>query len=199
MDMNKSIKIFDPSLILEAAAHNERGIELGMTQKWLNIIPDIVEVGAVTPYYFPGYTHDIIDPYDPYDKCIKIDAEQYSFIGRNVLCISTIEHMGTGDYGNKDIDTDKPIRFLQKILAEAKTFLITFPIGSNVHLDMYVKNSLHIPFTIYKRIGYNPPLWLQTMDLSAFHTAYNSPFPNGNAICVIASPITYFRESYENC
>ena len=65
----------------------------------------IIEVGAVTPYYF-NVTHLIYDPYDTYEKCIKIRAEYIGYREKILLSISTIEHVC-----KPAIDYNKPIEY----------------------------------------------------------------------------------------
>jgi hypothetical protein len=55
---------------------------------------------------------------------------------KNVISISTIEHIGTGDY-NMPIN-ENCIEALDKILKESKNCLITIPIGFNKILDNYI-------------------------------------------------------------
>ena len=52
---------------------------------------------------------------------------------REVLSISTVEHIGEARYGLAEAAT--PTLALDKILSEANVFLVTFPIGCNRALD----------------------------------------------------------------
>jgi hypothetical protein len=166
---------------------NERGVEVPLAQQFVREKGSIVEVGATLPYY--GVTgHEVIDPFDEWQGCLRQDAESYDFTGQNVLCISTIEHMGKDDYGNKDIDPQKPVRFLQKLEAEATSFLVTFPVGANKVLDEYMKkNERNHHWVAYVRTNGNPPIW-ELCFRSEEHIwtrDYNSVYNNGNAIIII--------------
>jgi len=182
-----------PCLVPESLSVNERGVEIILGSMFgHNNQNNFIEVGAVLPYYLKDIYHEVIDPYDPYDKCIRIDAESYDFTDKNVLCISTIEHMGTEDYGNKDVDQQKPIRFLDKLYSESNKFLATFPLGSNKFLDEYIFNYSNLRYKVnfYYRTSYEPPIWrflsLNDVDRDFLRQIkYNEPFPNGNCIAVI--------------
>lgn len=183
------ITIYNPNKLHKAGLQNERGLEAALALDFmLKHFDDIIEVGATSPYYYQVH-HPIVDPFDPYDKCIKMDAEQYDFTDKNVMCISTIEHMGRSDYGPVEDDPSKPIRFLCKLDVEAKNFLITFPIGANKDLDEYIMNNRKRYDTmIYHRLCYDPPIWRQVLEWEPeFYQSikYNEPFPNGNGIVVI--------------
>lgn len=184
-----NIEIFDPRKIHPQLAANERGIELAFAQEYItHFNGNVVEVGAVTPYYLNDILHPVVDPFDAWPRCIKEDAEKYDFSGQNVLCISTVEHFGRGDYGNTDIDPQKAERFLQKLIKETNSFLITWPVASNKELDQYTNSNLKEFASIYHRIWYNPPIWEYIGDWleSDFNSIrYNDPFPNGNAIYLL--------------
>lgn len=185
---NNLLFIVNPDVISLKKMHSERGIELFLMQEYMKKYQDIIEVGAVSPYHtdiFSNIKHKIIDPYDPYEACIKEDAEKIDFTNKNVLCISTIEHMGTESYGNTEKDLYKPARFLEKIAKESASFLVTIPIGANIELDEYLITSSFNKIILH-RLFYNPPVWMPHNSFkSAKDIKYGTPFPNGNAIWVI--------------
>ena len=116
----------------------ERAVELAIADDWLFKHDDVCEVGAVTPYYWPGRVKDVVDPSDENSAInIRLSLFDMSFENRNVLCISTIEHVGQGDYG-LDKEPGLASKALEKITAEASSALITIPVGYNVELDRYV-------------------------------------------------------------
>lgn len=135
----------------------ERGLELSMAKdavdSWKMQMPNvpIVEVGAVTPYYFPGMIKDVLDAYDKHELVnLKMDLLDYNFIGANVLSISTIEHVGTGDY---QLEKKKDAVFaLKKILDECEHCFITWGMGYNKVLDLYVIENLQDTYLeVYSR------------------------------------------------
>lgn len=94
----------------------------------------MIEVGCVTPYYNES-SHEVIDLTDDHPKSKKIDATQYDFKNKNVLSISTIEHVGLGDYGNEKKENNAAISLCERIMAESKKYFITWPLGYNKNLD----------------------------------------------------------------
>ena len=61
------------------------------------------------------------------------------FKGKNILSISTVEHVGTCDYGMSE--EKNVIDAIEKIVEEAKSFLITAPLGYNELLDDWIRNN----------------------------------------------------------
>lgn len=112
----------------------ERTVELALADAWLARAVDPWEVGAVTPYYWPGRCRVVIDPTDAHPavtrRCSMLDVD---LRGRDVLSISTVEHVGEARYGLAEATT--PTTALDKILREARALLVTFPIGCNQPLD----------------------------------------------------------------
>ena len=205
---------------LAQGSSSERMVEIPLAKRWISQHANFIEVGAVLPYY--GITgHNIIDPADPYPGVSNIDAENASFKDQHVLSISTIEHMGLGDYGLPK-DPNKCLRVLLKILNEAKTCMITFPLGFNQTLDeFFLRHKKDLSFISFQRLtlgagkfiafphpGFDPqtdtlPQWKQRFDLNTSNARYNEPFPFGNFlvilhkgdISVISSPLKNFQGS----
>jgi hypothetical protein len=119
----------------------ERTVELGIAQYWLSKYnTNLVEIGAVTPYYFPGLIKEIVDPSDKNEYVnIRKSLFDVDITGKNVLSISTIEHIGTGDYYLHKNESDC-IHALNKILKDSLACLITIPIGYNRVLDTYIQS-----------------------------------------------------------
>lgn len=119
----------------------ERGLELRLAldvcEQWKADGRKIIEVGAVTPYYFSGMIKDVLDAYDKHEAVnLKMDLLDFDFSGYNVLSISTIEHVGLGDY---QLEKHNNAMFaLDKILSECEKCLIVWGMGYNKELDKYV-------------------------------------------------------------
>ena len=113
----------------------ERSIELAVADRFLvEKGREVVEIGAVTPYYWPLRVTTIIDPADPHpDVTDRCSWEDWSVDGRPILSISTFEHMGTGEYGL--IAKTSAQDALAKLLASPADFLISFPPGYNSTFD----------------------------------------------------------------
>lgn len=118
---------------------SERGVELALMKRYLRDISDTVtEVGAVSPYYFDD--EKITEIVDPADEHWKVTNHKSIFEMdlnmKNVMSISTIEHIGTGDYGLEK--GESAVDALEKIMRESKSYLVTFPYGYNSELDRWV-------------------------------------------------------------
>lgn len=116
-----------------ATRDNERGVELALAKLFMDQYPDLTEIGAVTPYYYPA-THEVIDLTDPHPRAKNIDASGMDVKERNILAISTVEHFGKG----------RAIPFIEDVILHAHKYLITFPLGYNDELDNY--KSPHIRY-----------------------------------------------------
>lgn len=119
----------------------DRSFELALARKWINIYgEDIVEVGAVTPYYFRGAINEIIDPSDPH-KAVTINKSLFDvdLNNKTILSISTVEHVGLNDYGYAE--KKDSIQAIKYIVEKSKHCLITYPIGYNEKLDLWTKKN----------------------------------------------------------
>jgi len=171
---------------IEPFVNTERRFEIPLLKFFLEVFQyhtNIIEIGAVSPYCnnFP-MRHDICDPTDPASN-IKDFAENLDYNGMNVISISTIEHIGRGDY-MLEVRPYRCITVLNKIL-ESDNYLVTFPIGYNLLLDNYCK--FIIPQDIVYTAGRdNDNNW--TLDTSpCFGYTYGFPHPVGNAVCIISN------------
>lgn len=116
----------------------ERTIELSLADYWLSKLDTACEVGAVTPYYWPGRVAEVVDPFDTHELVTSRNSLfDYDFTGKNVLSISTVEHIGTGEYSEKKTTLDA----LEKIVSECNVCLITAPLGYNKDFDEYILNN----------------------------------------------------------
>lgn len=175
----------------DTVAHiGERTIEIPISNKWLSYYSDtdIVEIGAVIPYYNSHITHEVIDLYDAYDKSIRIDAADASYKNKCVLSISTLEHIGMLDYGNTEFDDEKATLVLKKILTEADNYLISWPIGYNRTLDNTLRNLSHADYNfniiMLKQINqYNK--W-QVIDID-WTIQFGTPYQWANGVLFVTS------------
>tara|TARA_B110001452_G_scaffold215168_1_gene186295 strand:- start:412 stop:1113 length:702 start_codon:yes stop_codon:yes gene_type:complete len=154
--------------------NTEREIEIAVALRWLKENPnDVVEVGAVMPYYQDEVKHEVIDPYD--ERATIMDfMENQDFLMMNVLSISTIEHIGTTDYATDEkqniVDKEGAIVALKQILDDADNCLVSFPVGYNQYLDEWVHQNLDK----LNCFGYQKILWtFNELDGRTVH-------PNGN-------------------
>lgn len=163
----------------------ERAIELAIAKEWLKMNKEnIIEVGAVTPYYFPRVIKDIIDPTDKH-KLVNIHKSVFEvdLRGKNVLSISTVEHIGTGDYDY--IEHAHGIDAICKIMKESNHCLITYPIGYNAKLDRWTEkhfNNKHIMAYSSGRWNNN---WIRRLDKGVLKTKYRYTDFCASAIIII--------------
>lgn len=146
-----------------------------------------MEVGAVLPYYITTQ-HYVVDLFDPYPYSRKLDALTVNYKTANVVSISTIEHIGTSDYGATPSDPHNAFKCLQKIVTEAPNYLVTWPIGYNKVLDQDLFNSA-IPFKILERIDEDnnwEPLGEVPREY-IFQYEYSKPYTCGNAIVIVSN------------
>ena len=137
--------------------NTEREIEIAIALRWLERNrQDVVEIGAVMPYYQNNVKHEVIDPYDP-KATIRDFMENQDLMLMNVLSISTIEHIGLTDYATNErqniVDEDAAINALKQILDDADNCLVSFPVGYNKCLDNWVEENLNkLNCFAYKKI-----------------------------------------------
>jgi len=121
------------------ARMSERAVELAVADSWLDHDDRalLVEIGAVTPYYWPGRVSRIVDPFDSHrrvtDKCSLFDVD---FSGMDVVSISTLEHIGLGDYVKPKVAETAQAAF-EKISREASRYFVTVPYGVNPAADEF--------------------------------------------------------------
>tara|TARA_R110000824_G_scaffold392347_1_gene590706 strand:+ start:1994 stop:2584 length:591 start_codon:yes stop_codon:yes gene_type:complete len=164
---------------------NERGIEIPLGIRYLDRldINNVVEVGCVMPFY--GYCeHLIVDQFEkdnPAGEVLNVDAMTFDFSGRDILCLSTIEHVGRSDYENEDVRPEKAIEMLDKFDKEAKSFLVSWGIGYHLELDAYVKENLD-RFDWWGFVKTAATEWEFTdQDMKLFDGKFDSPFRYSNS------------------
>ena len=140
----------------------ERAVELSIADWWLkrHAREGVVEVGAVTPYYWRNRVKTVIDPSDRHSAVThRTSLFNFDFAGRTVLSISTVEHVGAGEYGLEALRTEDCTAALRLFVEQSKSCLITFPTGYAPALDAFVmspefkalQEALSLNVTVYKR------------------------------------------------
>ena len=125
----------------------ERPVELAIADRWLEQVDGegVIEIGAVTPYYWPRRISTVVDPYDPHPLVTHhVSLFNVDLSGRDVLTISTLEHIGVGDYGPAGTN-ETALNALEKILRESKRFLVTVPHGYNATVDATLFGKFRFP------------------------------------------------------
>lgn len=124
------------------ARMTERTIELALADIYLGAIGrgQVVEVGAVTPYYWPGRIGTVIDPVDEHELVTdRVGWSEWTGAGEPILSISTFEHIGAADYGLA-ADPALARSALEKLLEGHETFLVTYPPGYNPDFDRLIED-----------------------------------------------------------
>ena len=122
----------------------ERTVELALADMFLRVLgtEDVAEVGAVTPYYWPGRIATVVDPTDAHERVTTHAGwNEWSHDSFAILSMSTFEHIGAGEYGLAP-DGNETRAAIDKLLTVTRPFLVTFPAGYNATLDAYVRSTL---------------------------------------------------------
>jgi len=167
---------------------NERCMEIPLALDFIEQHGDYVEVGAVLPYY--GYDADIvIDPFDEKGTDSRRLAE-CDLTGKNVVCISTLEHIGKAEYGNQEINTHEAFEGLMQIINQADNYFITIPIGYNTPLDHEIEWILEDLdcYGMQRQNGLDePPRWVKVDPVTHLAYHYHYPFNAANFVLIITN------------
>lgn len=167
---------------------NERMIEVPLARWFIEKHNHaIVEIGAVTPYY-GEVKHEVIDPNDPWPGCIKKGVSDFSYENKNVLSISTVEHVGFTDFCpsplcqsyDKEKDS-KEAREAVDLIRKAQSYLITWPAGYHEGLDEYVAKSEDT--IMLKRV--DSQSWCMAADLT--DVKFMFPWNCGNGLYIVTN------------
>jgi len=155
---------------------NERCVELALAINFCERFSEYTEIGAVLPYYAP-YTKKakrVIDCFDPKGD----DGRRLSecdIRDENIVCISTLEHFGTDEYGNKKFSKLEGLAGLLQIMTTAKNYFITIPLGKNENLDnqlVYILPELNCYG--FERSLENPFKWTFVKNINRGHFFQNN-------------------------
>ncbi len=164
-------------------AYSERNVELPLAFWFLDYfktdLRNVIEVGEVTSFYRPPQ-HAIYDIAAEKTETIRRDAAEIDYTGQNLLSISTIEHIGTSDYGQTP-DPERLPRVVEKML-QSKNYLITFALGYNKQLEDIISTQ---PYLILKRTAQTR--WEQTEDRRLDGYQYHKPWYAGNGLCILTN------------
>jgi hypothetical protein len=115
----------------------ERAVEIPISLDFIKKFSNnLIEVGCVTPHY-ADLNHPVIDLSENHPKSTKEDATTFNYTNKNVLSISTVEHVGLNDYSIEEKEKDASIKLCKKIFSESLNYFITWPLGYNLHLDSW--------------------------------------------------------------
>jgi len=167
---------------------NERCAEVALALEFISKYPDYVEVGAVMPYYIESDTW-VIYPFDPKGSDDRRLAD-CDLTDLNVVSISTLEHIGIDQYGNKVINDWEALAGLKQIISTAKNYFITIPMGFNKLFDSQIESilpELNCYGILRKNKPEDPPEWIKVDPVTHLDYEYNKPFPFANFVLIITS------------
>jgi hypothetical protein len=190
-----------------AVNEGERAVEIPIVAEWYGDLKepwDIVEVGAVTPYWYDPNVpyrralkvlpnadaaivpHRVLDPYDPYIKAERVDAVGFDFTGLTVLSISTLEHIGVDEshYGGSGAQKHRPeeaAETLHSIIVNSSHYCLTWPVGFNRELDKAAQKS-NAPRIMLHQLA--PKVY--EVGKENWDKQYGSPYSYANAVVVMS-------------
>ena len=187
-----------------AANEGERAVEIPIVAEWLGTLKEpkeIVEVGAVTPYWYdphagvltgcpnatPAFVpHRVLDPYDPFQMAERVDVVGFDFTGLTVLSISTLEHIGVDEahYGGSGAPKHGPgeaAETLHSIIVHSSHYCLTWPVGFNRELDVAAKES-NAPRIMLHQLA--PKVY--EVGKENWEKQYGSPYSYANAVVVMS-------------
>lgn len=168
---------------------NERRVEMPIAMFWKDNIDQskLIEIGCVLPHY-EKTTHPVIDLYESFPGVLNIEAKNYDYTGKNVLCISTIEHVEHDlNYISKTgRDVDAAPKLLDRIYNECNKCFFTWPSGVHTVLDRFILSKFD-EWKVYLFLRKDEQNnWIQVFDKTLISkTAYANPFPSGNLLIVV--------------
>lgn len=166
---------------------NERAVEIPIIYKIIqeHKNTDILEVGNVLSHYF-NIDHDIVDKYEVADGVINQDIvnfhpnKKYGLI----VSISTLEHVGWDEIPREPNKIFHALENLKKCLIPGGKLIITFPIGLNPMLDMFLETG-KIKFTenyYLKRIS-KENTWIE-LNSNFCKAKFGYPFTAANVLFI---------------
>lgn len=170
---------------------SERAIEVPLAIDFIShYVKDepIIELGCVLPYYIlKKSNHIVYDLTDRHPQNIKRDIRTMSSadLKGNLVSISTVEHIGLSEYGIKEGDVSAT-DMLKSILANARKYFVTFPLGHNPELDKYVHEANDLDERYLTRTLEDPNDWavVEKGNLTEDMKRYGT-YLRANTVCVL--------------
>ena len=154
LEYNRSVAAdLDP--MTSQAIDNERTIEVPLGQYFIDQTQDksnLIEIGATLPHYREE-KHQVVDLDEKHPLAVNRDAYDMNFTGRDVVSISTIEHVhfDETDQGTA-IKIGHSAELAWRIVKQAQRYLLTWPIFHNLQLDAFMSLTDPKGFIVMERI-----------------------------------------------
>lgn len=171
---------------------SERAIEVPLAIDFLSSIVQedaVIELGCVLPYYIlKANNHRVYDLMDAHPENTKRDIREIpdEELRTNIISISTLEHIGQSEYGITAADNAPAVAVLKRILANARHYFITFPLGHNKELDDFVLSTKNLNSIFVTRKSGDPENWT-VVEMSALtdEMKRENTYLRANTICVL--------------
>ncbi len=167
---------------------NERTIEIPFFQKILEAYDpkEILEIGNVLSHYQTIH-HDVLDKYEVSNGVINQDIVGFSPKKKYkcIIAISTLEHVGWHEIPYEKNKILLALKSIRTLLTTDGVCIFSVPIGLNSDLDLLLrKKKLPVETTVYLKRNSWFNTWQECSKEDALVCAYDSPYPNANAICI---------------
>jgi hypothetical protein len=157
----------------------ERAIEIPIAKHFVDTHDDVLEIGNVLSHYYP-ISHTVVDKYETGDGVRNEDVIDIKDKHKNIVAISTLEHVGWDEAGKDHRKFFIALDSLKAIL-DGGTLLITVPWGYNPSVDEFIQ-TFKGNMALYFRDGREwKPGTLDTIK----DKVYMAKYPAANAIAVI--------------
>ncbi len=168
---------------------NERAVEIPIALSFLAAYrgKDILEFGNVLSHYI-NTDHVVVDKYEKAPGVFNLDVVSLNLQQKFdlIIGVSTLEHVGWDEALREPLKVLKAIRVLQQHLKPTGKLILTFPVGYNPYIRLYLKAGL-IPkknaFFMRRTSYFNT--WKQVAFGAVVDAQYGYPYENANAICVL--------------
>lgn len=162
---------------------NERKVELPVLFWFIeNYSENLIEIGEVSSFYREP-EHKVYDLVNQHEKTIIKDGIDIDYTNANVVSVSTIEHVGHGDYDHPK-EEGKAWKLFEKIRKEAKNYLISFPVGYNRDLEKVLTEN-NVEYILMKRDENNK--WTSVKDQYFSDFKFCDPYYAGNAVALLTN------------
>lgn len=137
------------------AIDNERTIEVPLGQYFIDQLEDksnLIEIGCTLRHY-RSEDHPVIDLDELGEGVINQDAFNCDFTGKDVVSISTIEHIHYDPTSQGTaIKIGHSAELAWRIIKNAKRYLLTWPLSHNYQLDSFISLTDPKKFIVMERI-----------------------------------------------
>jgi len=155
LEYNRSVAA-DLNPLAAQAIDNERTVEVPLGQYFIDQLEgkaNLIEVGCTLPHYRKE-DHRVIDLEEKHPLAINQDAYGFDFADKDVVSISTIEHIHYDPtHCETVIKLGHAAELAWMITKTAKRYLLTWPIHHHYQLDAFISLTDPKKFIVMERVG----------------------------------------------